>query len=81
MKSAMIGLVLLASLVTKSLHATPLLSSNLGSASTCAMPAAPSDVASAAAMAEIRSGGANRDGPAPSRLDLACLDGANTHRP
>ncbi|MCG9583505.1 MULTISPECIES: hypothetical protein [Vibrio oreintalis group] len=46
-----------------------------------AMPAAPSDVASAAAMAEIRSGGANRDGPAPSRLDLACLDGANTHRP
>ncbi|WP_253919511.1 hypothetical protein [Vibrio europaeus] len=45
------------------------------------MPAAPSDVASAAAMAEIRSGGANRDGPAPSRLDLACLDGANTHRP
>lgn len=38
MKSAMIGLVLLASLVTKSLHATPLLSSNLGSASTCALP-------------------------------------------
>ncbi|NOI80965.1 hypothetical protein F0237_09845 [Vibrio tubiashii] len=46
-----------------------------------AMPAAPSFVANAAAMAEIRSHGSNRHRSDPSRLHLACLDRANTHRP